>query len=149
MRADMTDSVENEWLCGRIMQALGFDIAPSTIESFDATTVLVVTRFDRRWQGAESGAESKPRFRPPPGAWIARLPQEDFCQALGVAPERKYQTDGGPSMHDCLQVLAAGDQPARDRATFALAQLAFWLLAATDGHAKNFSIGIGAAGTSA
>ena len=140
MRADMTDSVENEWLCGRIMKALGFDVAQAEIEHFDAGKALVVTRFDRRWQGIEAGADSKPRFRPPPGAWIARLPQEDFCQALGVAPERKYQADGGPSMHECLQVLAASEQPQQDRATFALAQLAFWLLAATDGHAKNFSI---------
>jgi serine/threonine-protein kinase HipA len=68
------------------------------------------------------------------------LPQEDFCQALGVAPDRKYQSDGGPSVQDGLQVLAASEQADEDRAVFASAQLAFWLLAATDGHAKNFSI---------
>jgi serine/threonine-protein kinase HipA len=101
---------------------------------------LVVTRFDRRWQGVAAGAELKARFKPPEGAWIARLPQEDLCQALGVAPDRKYQSDGGPSVQDCLQVLAASDNADEDRATFARAQLAFWLLAATDGHAKNFSI---------
>jgi serine/threonine-protein kinase HipA len=99
-----------------------------------------VTRFDRRWQGIAPGAELKSRFKPPEGAWIARLPQEDFCQALGVAPDRKYQSDGGPSVPDCLQVLAASEHADEDRAVFALAQLAFWLLAATDGHAKNFSI---------
>lgn len=140
MRADMTDSVENEWLCGRIMKALGFEVAHAEVDTFGASKVLVVTRFDRRWQGIEGDAEAKPRFRPPPQAWIARLPQEDFCQALGVAPERKCQSDGGPSMQDCLQVLAASERPEQDRAAFALAQLAFWLLAATDGHAKNFSI---------
>jgi serine/threonine-protein kinase HipA len=140
MRADMTDSVENEWLCGRIMRALGFDIAHAEIGTFEATRALVVTRFDRRWQGISSGADTKPRFRPPRDAWIARLPQEDFCQALGIAPERKYQSDGGPSMRDCLQVLAASERPEQDQSTFALAQLAFWLLAATDGHGKNFSI---------
>lgn len=140
MRADMTDSVENEWLCARIMAALGFDMAPTEMATFGGTKVLVVTRFDRRWQGVPPGAETKARFRPPEGAWIARLPQEDFCQALGVAPDRKYQNDGGPSVQDCLGVLAQGESAAADRATFALAQLAFWLLAATDGHAKNFSI---------
>lgn len=141
MRADMTDSVENEWLCGRILSALGFDVAPATIETFgEKTRALVVTRFDRRWQGIAAGAERKPRFRPPRGAWIARLPQEDFCQALGIASDRRYQSDGGPSISDCLQVLARSEHATEDRATFALAQLAFWLMAATDGHAKNFSI---------
>ena len=140
MRADMSDSVENEWLCGRILSALHFDMAPTTMATFGDTKVLVVTRFDRRWQGIAAGAEQRARFKPPRGAWIARLPQEDFCQALGVAPDRKYQSDGGPSVADCLQVLARSERAAEDRATLALAQLAFWLMAATDGHAKNFSI---------
>jgi serine/threonine-protein kinase HipA len=140
MRADMTDSVENEWLCARLMSALGFPMAATEMATFGEAKALVVTRFDRRWQGVEAGAEHKARFKPPEGAWIARLPQEDFCQALGVAPDRKYQSDGGPSAHDCLQVLAASEHADADKATFALAQLAFWLLAATDGHAKNFSL---------
>jgi serine/threonine-protein kinase HipA len=140
MRADMTDSVQNEWLCSRILRALGFATAPAEIATFGDTTALVVTRFDRRWQGIAPGAEQKARFKPTPGAWIARLPQEDFCQALGVAPDRKHQSDGGPTAADCLQVLGRSERAAEDRAAFALAQLAFWLLAATDGHAKNFSI---------
>ena len=140
MRADMTDSVENEWLCGQLMNELGIATAETAIATFGESKALVVTRFDRRWQGVPAGAEQKPRFNPPEDAWIARLPQEDFCQALGVAPDRKYESEGGPSVRDCLGVLAHGEQAIEDRATFALAQLAFWLLAATDGHAKNFSI---------
>ncbi|MFN0182801.1 MAG: type II toxin-antitoxin system HipA family toxin [Aquabacterium sp.] len=139
-RADMTDSVENEWLCARIMSGLGFATAPTEMATFGDTRALVVTRFDRRWQGIVAGAELKARFKPPEGAWIARLPQEDFCQALGVAPDRKYQSDGGPSVQDCLKVLAASEDATEDRAVFSLAQLAFWLMAATDGHAKNFSL---------
>lgn len=140
MRADMTDSVENEWLCGQLMNELGIETAGSEIGRFGESKALVVTRFDRRWQGVPEGAETKSRFKPPAGSWIARLPQEDFCQALGIAPDRKYDSDGGPSVLDCLGVLANSEQADDDRATFALAQLAFWLLAATDGHAKNFSI---------
>ena len=139
-RADMTESVENEWLCGQLMNELGIATAAAEIATFGESKALVVTRFDRRWQGVPTGAEQKPRFKPPEGAWIARLPQEDFCQALGIAPDRKYESDGGPSLRDCVGVLANSEQAAQDRATFALAQLAFWLLAATDGHAKNFSI---------
>jgi serine/threonine-protein kinase HipA len=140
MRADMTDSVENEWLCGQLMNELGITTAETEIATFGESRALIVTRFDRRWQGVPEGGEQKARFKPPEGAWIARLPQEDFCQALGIAPDRKYESDGGPSVRDCLGVLANGEQADEDRATFALAQLAFWLLAATDGHAKNFSI---------
>ena len=140
MRADMTDSVENEWLCGQLMNELDIATAETEIGTFGDSKALVVTRFDRRWQGVPEGAEQKARFKPPEGSWIARLPQEDFCQALGIAPDRKYESDGGPSVRDCLGVLANSEQADEDRATFALAQLAFWLLAATDGHAKNFSI---------
>jgi len=140
MRADMSTSIENEWLCSRILRAFGLPVAETEIARFGSTKALVVTRFDRRWAGIESGAEQKARFRPPQGAWIARLPQEDFCQALGVGPERKHQSDGGPSMQDCMTVLANSEDAETDRANFVLTQFAFWLLAATDGHAKNFSI---------
>ena len=140
MRADMTESVENEWLCGQLMNELGIATAASEIGTFGESKALIVTRFDRRWQGVPEGGERKRGFKPPSGAWIARLPQEDFCQALGIAPDRKYESDGGPSIRDSLGVLASSERAGEDRATFALAQLAFWLLAATDGHAKNFSI---------
>lgn len=140
MRADMSTSIENEWLCSRILRALGLPTAETEMARFGPSKALVVTRFDRRWIGIDNGADTKARFKPPEGAWIARLPQEDFCQALGVGPEQKYQSDGGPSMQDCLAILANSEHAEEDRSTFVLAQFAFWLLAATDGHAKNFSI---------
>jgi serine/threonine-protein kinase HipA len=140
LRADMSDSVENEWLCAQLMQELGFPVARTEIARFERQRVLVVERFDRRWQGVAAGAHEAPGFKPPRRAWIARLPQEDFCQALGVAPQHKYEPDGGPGIDDCLRVLAASDEAEADRSRFALAHLAFWLLAATDGHAKNFSL---------
>lgn len=140
MRADMSTSIENEWLCSHILRALGLPVAETEMARFGSTKALVVTRFDRRWAGIDDGAEQKARFRPPQGGWIARLPQEDFCQALGVGPERKYQSDGGPSMQDCLAVLNNSEDSESDRTNFVLSQFVFWLLAATDGHAKNFSI---------
>jgi serine/threonine-protein kinase HipA len=59
MRADMSESVENEWLCGRILSALGFDVAPTAMATFGDSKALAVTRFDRRWQGIESRRRRK------------------------------------------------------------------------------------------
>ncbi|MBN8748898.1 Serine/threonine-protein kinase HipA [Xylophilus ampelinus] len=128
MRADMSTSVENEWLCARIMAALGFPVAATEIGRFGDQKALVVERFDRRWMAG--------------GRWIARLPQEDFCQATGTPAHMKYESDGGPGLRACLALLAASDDSRADRLCFVLVQLAFWLLAATDGHAKNYSIAL-------
>ena len=137
---DFKRSVENEWLCAQFIEAMGLPAARTAIETFEDQTVLVVERFDRRWIGADCAEVDKRRFSPGKGVYIARLPQEDFCQALGVPLERKYQKDGGPSIAQGLQLLAGSEHAAEDRSRFALTQLLFWLLAAPDGHAKNFSI---------
>jgi serine/threonine-protein kinase HipA len=144
---DVDDSVENEWLCAAILGELGLPVAATEIATFGEQKVLVVERFDRRWQGIE-GDPYATGFTPPAGAWIARLPQEDFCQATGTPADRKYESGGGPGIPEVLDILARSESPARDRLSFALAQLAFWLLAAIDGHAKNFSIHHGRSGFS-
>lgn len=125
-RVEMFDSVENEWLCAQIIEALGLPMAHTEMASFEDQRALVVERFDREWMDD--------------GKWIARLPQEDFCQALGLPPRLKYEGDGGPSIAAGLSLLAGSADAATDRLAFQLAQLAFWLMAAPDGHAKNFSI---------
>jgi serine/threonine-protein kinase HipA len=73
---------------------------------------------------------------------LLRLPQEDCCQALSVPPPRKYEPDGGPGMRQILDLLKASDEPEVDQRLFLKAQIVFWLLGATDGHAKNFSIAL-------
>ena len=140
MRADLTDSIENEWLCAQIVRELGLAVANTEMARFGNQRVLVIERFDRRWQGIAPGTQNAAGFVAPRAAWIARLPQEDLCQATGTAPTLKYEADGGPSMQTCLDLLAGSEQADADRARFVLTQLAFWLLAATDGHAKNFSL---------
>ncbi len=139
-RGDFSDSIENEWLCGRILRGLGLPVAESSIVQFGREKVLAVKRFDRRWAGAGAAGADRPGFKPSRSTWIIRLPQEDFCQATGRAPTERYEADGGPSMSTILDILAGSESPDADRATFLLAQLTFWLLAATDGHGKNFSI---------
>jgi serine/threonine-protein kinase HipA len=140
MRANMSDSVENEWLCAQILRELGLPVAVTDMATFGPQKVLVVERFDRRWQGIAPDAQNAGSFTPPGQAWIARLPQEDMCQATGTSPLHKYEADGGPSLYDCLDILGSSEQSEKDRCDFVLTQLAFWLLAATDGHAKNFSL---------
>lgn len=126
MQADMRTSVENEWLCSKIVAAYGLPIAHCDIAQFEEQKVLVVERFDRRRSGD--------------GQWIMRLPQEDLCQATGTPPHKKYQRDGGPGFATIMNILLGSDHASADRANFFKTQLLFWLLCATDGHAKNFSI---------
>lgn len=122
---DMSDSVDNEHYCIKLMEAFGLPVAQTTIASFGARRVLVVERFDRSWRNPQQ---------------IIRLPQEDGCQALGFPPTLKYQSDGGPNMRDILGLLKGADDGQADQIAFFKSQILFWLIGATDGHAKNFSI---------
>lgn len=127
MQADMRTSVHNEWLCLKLLEQFGLPVARAEIARFaDHPPVLVVQRFDRQLHAS--------------GRWILRLPQEDFCQALGVSPLRKYESDGGPGVLDIAGILQHSRNRHGDLRTLLQSQLLFWMLAATDGHAKNFSI---------
>lgn len=126
-------SIENEWLCSRIVAAYGLPIAEARMARFGAMQALIVNRFDRRLSRD--------------GRWWMRLPTEDFCQVKGLPSEKKYEAEGGPGIDAVLQVLAGSSEPEQDRENFLKAQIVFWLLAAPDGHAKNFSIFLGPQGT--
>lgn len=130
MKLDLRHSIENEWLCSRILDAYGLPVADCEPLQFEDIKILSVTRFDRAW------------LEGPRGRWLARLPQEDFCQATGTPANLKYEADGGPGIDRIMGLLATSASPQRDRRTFFLAQLLFWMLRAPDGHAKNFSLSI-------
>ena len=125
-QADFSTSVDNEWLCLRLMKAYGLDVADASIATFGKQRVLVVERFDRRMA--------------PDGRWIMRLPQEDFCQVTGLSPLRKYENEGGPGLKDLFATLRQSTHADEDMTTLMTTQILFWLLRAPDGHAKNFSI---------
>ncbi len=133
MEADMRDSVELEWLCMELARAWGLPVANVDIGRFEDKRALIVERFDRRLSAD--------------GLWWQRVPQEDMLQALGLPPERKYESDGGPGIRRILEILRGAQSPERDRLNFFKAQIVFWLLAATDGHAKNFSLELLAGGS--
>ncbi|MDP9900841.1 type II toxin-antitoxin system HipA family toxin [Variovorax ginsengisoli] len=129
MQYDMRESVDNEWLCALILKAYGLPVAPCEPLQFEDLKVLAVERFDRRWWQSPAG-----------DARLVRLPQEDMCQARAVSPHAKYEVDGGPGIDSIMEVLEGSIDRSNDRRTFFEAQLVFWLLCATDGHAKNFSL---------
>lgn len=123
---DLSTSVENEWLCHVLLQAFGIPVAPCHRGTFGEQRALIVERFDRRTMAE--------------GGWIARLPQEDLCQATRTPRALKYEADGGPGIKRILDLLLGSESAILDREDFFRTQVAFWLLCAIDGHAKNFSV---------
>ena len=124
-RLDLSLSVPNEHFCLTLCREIGLSVANSKISDFDGESVLVVERFDRRV--LENGD-------------IIRLPQEDLCQALALSPDYKYNEEMGADILNCLKLLNGSIHPIPDQLAFLKAQIVFWMIGATDGHAKNFSI---------
>lgn len=126
VQADMRLSVELEWLCMELVRECGLPVAKAEIGRFEDQKALIVERFDRT-----------PAID---GDYWLRIPQEDFCQATGTTPEHKYESDGGPGIRQIMEILRGSENATVDRENFFRTQLLFWILAATDGHAKNFSL---------
>ena len=122
---DLSLSVENEHLCMRLIAMLGLPAADTRMETFGDKKTLIVERFDRHW--AKDGR-------------LLRLPQEDCCQALSTPSAKKYESEGGPGIPGLLDLFMGSDEPEHDRKMIMKAAVVFWLLAAIDGHAKNFSL---------
>ena len=123
----LRNSVENEYLCLKLLEAFGLPVARVEMATFGTQKVLVVERFDRR------------RTR---DNRIIRLHQEDVCQALAYPPTRKYQSDGGPGIVAVMDRLRGSDEAVKDRTVFFKANVLFWLMGASDGHGKNFSLAL-------
>lgn len=125
MGLDLSSSIENEWLCSKIMKSFGIPTANCEIGKFNNQKVLIVERFDRKYKNSDQ---------------LIRIPMEDMCQASGISPDQKYESDGGPGISDILKILLGSENSVVDKKTFLKTNILFWLLAAPDGHAKNFSI---------
>ncbi|EOS8970064.1 HipA domain-containing protein [Escherichia coli] len=94
---------------------------------------LAVERFDRRWNAERTV--------------LLRLPQEDMCQTFGLPSSVKYESDGGPGIARIMAFLMGSSEALKDRYDFMKFQVFQWLIGATDGHAKNFSVFIQAGGS--
>ena len=122
---DLSNSVENEYYCLKLFEAFGLNVNRVEMKTFGQTKALLIERFDRVW--TKNGR-------------LLRMPQEDLCQALSIPPPQKYQNEGGPGIEQIFTFLKGSDHADKDQETFLKAQILFWLIGATDGHAKNFSI---------
>jgi serine/threonine-protein kinase HipA len=124
--AAVQDSVSNEAFCMALAAAMGLPTARAEILSVADRQVLLVGRYDRR-MGDDTQGE--------------RLHQEDFCQALGVVPELKYQNEGGPDLQRCFELLRRATRPSAPQVLRLLDAVIFnALIGNHDAHAKNFSL---------
>ena len=115
----------NEWFCMTLAKSMGLHVAPIEFRVIGSTPCVLVQRYDR-WTD-EIGS-------------TVRIHQEDFCQALGRPPERKYQAEGGPTVKDCVGLLREwSTAPALDVPAFVNGLLFNVLIGNADAHGKNFS----------
>ncbi len=119
-------SVINEAFCLALAGAMQLPAAQAIVHDIGERRVLLVARYDR--QLADEGQAS-------------RLHQEDFCQALGVVPEMKYQNEGGPGLQSCFDLLRRVTRPSAPQVLRLLDYVVFNALVGNhDAHAKNFSL---------
>jgi serine/threonine-protein kinase HipA len=116
---------ENEHVCLRLADCVGLPAVRSELRWFEDEVAVVVERFDRVRSGGE----------------LLRIPQEDFCQALGRSPRDKYENEGGPTAREMIAVLQQRSLDADEDVATAVGALALnWTIGGTDAHAKNYSL---------
>jgi len=123
--ARVAEPIVDEAYCMALAAAVDLDVAAAEPRKAGGHEFLLVRRYDR-----DTGS-----------AGDTRIHQEDFCQALGVAPEEKYEGEGGPGVAGCAALLwRASSAPARDIVAFADALVFNFLIGNHDAHAKNYSL---------
>lgn len=130
---DLSQSVDNEYYCLLLAKELGLNVPDAEIIKAGNVRALAVERFDRRWNAERTV--------------LLRLPQEDMCQTFGLPSSVKYESDGGPGIARIMAFLMGSSEALKDRYDFMKFQVFQWLIGATDGHAKNFSVFIQAGGS--
>ena len=126
--------VFNEALCMKLAQAIGLHTAKTEVGKVENIDYLLVERYDRtRLQDSPGGPEH-----------LEREHQEDFCQALGIVPDHKYQNEGGPSLKQCFALLRELSRvPVIDLQRLLDAVIFNFLIGNHDAHGKNFSLRYG------
>ena len=123
------DSVSNEGFCLKLAEAMGLQPAKSQIHTVLGRAFLLVERYDRVQHTTNAQGQRQ------------RLHQEDFCQALGVVPEMKYQNEGGPDLAQCFALLRRASRPSAPHILRLFDYVVFnALIGNHDAHGKNFSL---------
>jgi serine/threonine-protein kinase HipA len=118
------NTVENEAFCMRVAKHLGLTVANVEIMLVDGRPVLVVERYDRIVD---------------PDGTVHRVHQEDFCQALGLPPDKKYEQDAGPTLARVARIVQDVAEPSASEALLRALTLNV-ALGNCDAHGKNFSL---------
>lgn len=122
----VTDSPHNEMFCMRLAKKIGLDVPDASLHFVGHTPYYLVERYDRKID-----QEGK----------VARIHQEDFCQALAIPPEIKYEREGGPSIKTCQELLTqSADRPALDQIKLLNVVIFNYIIGNADAHGKNFSL---------
>jgi len=122
----LEDTVTNEGFCLALAEVMQLKPARSKVHSVLGRQFLLVERYDR-FIDAQGHRQ--------------RLHQEDFCQALGVVPEMKYQHEGGPDLAQCFDLVRRMTRPSAPHVLRLLDYVIFnALIGNHDAHAKNFSL---------
>lgn len=118
-------TVENEAFSMALAKRLGLPVPNSDIYR-RMDTLYVVERYDRV---AYSSKE------------LIRLHQEDFCQAMGILPDQKYESEGGPSLESCFSLLREKSiRPAADIKELINWVIFNYLIGNADAHGKNLAL---------
>lgn len=124
--AQLAATTENEAFAMRLAAALGLAVAAVQPRRTAGRDYLLVERYDRAVT---------------PDGTVRRLHQEDFCQALGIAPERKYAAEGGPNFRDGFDLVRRACTPPAPAVLRLLDAAIFNVLVGNaDAHGKNFSL---------
>ena len=122
---DFPSLIENECFCLQLARKIGLNSAEATMHETNGTPYLLVKRYDRI--ETDNG--------------IQRLHQEDFCQAMGIIPEMKYQREGGPAISECFQLIRqVSSLPVLDIKVLLQGILFNLIIGNNDAHGKNFSL---------
>jgi len=129
--AHYSHTVQNEAFCMQLAARLDLPVPVVTI-LHKAEPLYLIERYDR-----EEGGQGN----------FVRLHQEDFCQALGIAPDMKYEKEGGPSLAACFELVRAQSiQPVQDLRVLLEWVVFNYLIGNADAHAKNISLMLTAQG---
>lgn len=127
---DYEGIIFNEAFCLNLAKRLGLNTANASVERVEEIDYLLIERFDRKIIPGPNNAET-----------IIRLHQEDFCQALGILSDRKYQNEGGPSIAQCFALIREySEVPVIDLQQLLNAIIFNFLIGNCDAHGKNFSL---------